>query len=504
MGGVPGMDIVSLPYAIFLSVAVIVYWFCPSGWRWLWLLGLSVLFYVLNAALYLVIPLGIGFVSYASGLWMARTANPLLRKIIFIGTLAANIGVLLFFKYAVFLAESLRGVFNFIQAHVFFQAGASTAPWSAWHLVVPLGISYVTFQAMGYVIEVYRGTHSPEKNAGYFISYIMFFPKLFAGPIERAHHFLPQMRQSSPFNVQMLRDGTKQIGWGLFKKLVVAQQISLITSPVFSRPDGYAGFPVALAALLFMVQLYADFSGYTDIALGSARLFGLDLIRNFDFPLIARSTAELWRRWHISLSTWFFDYVYNPLAIVTRNWGQWAVVFASMVTFLVLGLWHGASWQFLILGGLQGAALSLEFLTKKWRKRLTSRWPEWLNNAVGLVMTLSFFSFALIFLRANRGEDALVMVRNLFVLDGVKNRLWTFSSAIDPGVFTRALLLIGFLLLVEYADRNFLCQGRGVFRRLVFLCRQNWVLRTAIYAVMAYLVAGFGLMKPEQFIYFQF
>lgn len=497
------MNFVSLQYVFFFLVVSVSFYFLPHRHQWKWLLAASLLFYMAGGPWHIIVPLFIGLVGYGAGLLIERTQSPAFRKTVLIASLVANIGVLTFFKYLAFLTDSLLAVSNFIRGHLFASKDLFAAPWVT-QILVPLGISYVTFQSIGYVIEIYRGSRSAERHMGFFFTYLLFFPKLFAGPIERAHNFLPQLRERRPFDLARVKEGLKLIAWGLFKKLVIAQQIAKITNVVFSQPDGYIGLPVVLAVLFFTVQLYADFSGYTDIAIGSANVLGYQLMKNFDFPFIARSTTELWRRWHISLSTWFFDYVYNPLAIAKRDWDKWAVVYASLLTFLILGLWHGASWKFVMLGFLQGVALSVEFLTRRLRKEIGRKLPEAVNDCLGVVCTFSFFSFALIFLKAATFADALKIVKHLFISSGGEGQTSVLFAVYSVPELLMAIFVISFLFVVEYVDRNFWQFSREGRMHYLMVFRKNWVMRTAVYALMAYLFVGLGMMKPEQFIYFQF
>lgn len=346
------MSIVSLQYSVFLFVVFVLFYAMPYRFQWKVLLAASVFFYMMNGPIYIFIPLFIGLTAYSAAILIEKLTSPSLKRVIFILGLLSILGVLIFFKYINFLLQSFLDIAGWVQH--------KPVVLNSWinHLVVPIALSYITFQAMGYLIEVYWQRHPAEKSAGYFLTYLLFFPKLFAGPIERAHHFLPQLSMPKKIDEKLIAEGAKLIVWGLFKKIVIADRLNYATDLVFLGPQMYTGFPLLFACLLFPIQLYADFSGYTDIAIGTGNLLGFRLMKNFDFPFIARSTTELWRRWHISLSTWFYEYVYNPIAMAKRDWGQWAVVYASLITFIVLGLWHGANWKFVFFGFFEGMVLS--------------------------------------------------------------------------------------------------------------------------------------------------
>ncbi|MCF8296600.1 MAG: MBOAT family protein [Bacteroidales bacterium] len=360
------------------------------------------------------------------------------------------------------------------------------------NIIAPIGISYISFQAIGYLIEIYRGNHPPEKNIGIFASYVMFFPKLLSGPIERAHNFIPQLYKKHEFEYQQTVDGLKLVAWGFFKKLVIADRIAILTDQVFNNVQQYTGIPLIIAVLLFTVQLYADFSGYTDIALGIAQTLGFKLMNNFNIPFVAKSTKELWRRWHISLSTWFNDYVFNTIVINRRDWNKWAIVYATIVTFLILGLWHGSSWNFVIFGFVQGLILSLEFLTMKIRKRLRSKIPVFLNNSFGIIFTFFFFSFALIFFRANNFSDAIYTISHLFDIQ--------FGFNENLGIEGRDIYLIPVLVFFLFFIQFLQIKGSIITR----LSRKPVYFRWMLYCTLLLSILFFGLFSKSSYIYLQF
>ncbi|MBF0595161.1 MAG: MBOAT family protein [Candidatus Omnitrophica bacterium] len=489
------MKLFSLEYGLFLLSVFYIFYLLPHRHQWKLLLAASLGFYMITVPLYVVVPFTICMVSYVAGLLIENTGRNEWKKAIFIMSLMVNIGILIFFKYVDFLTKSFFMALGALQSH-FFQGSAFIAAPSPFNILVPLGISYITFQGIGYTIEIYRGNHRAEKNMGLFFTYLMFFPKIYSGPIERAHHFLPQLHERKTLDYELVSDGLKLIVWGLFKKLIIAERLSKVIDIVFQNPDHYAGIPLIFASVIFLVQLYADFSGYTDIAIGSANVLGFKLTANFNFPLIARSTTELWRRWHISLSTWFFEYVYNPIAIAKREWNQWAVIYASLVTFLILGLWHGASWKFVVFGLLQGVVLSAEFLTKKFRKIISSKLPEVVNNCIGVMFTVLFFSFSLLFFKAGNFSDAAMMARHYFIFTGDESRIYSLFQAFKLSGVLKLTFLAGLLLAVEYLDRNFDLKK--------VISRQAVVLRWLIYYMVIFAILTFGKFQQEQFIYFKF
>jgi D-alanyl-lipoteichoic acid acyltransferase DltB (MBOAT superfamily) len=243
-------------------------------------------------------------------------------------------------------------------------------------ILLPLGISFYVFQVIGYNLEIYWENAKPEQHLGHFAAYVMFFPKLISGPIERAHLFLPQIKSEKRFNYDYIKSGLQLILWGLFKKLVIADRIDPVTNLIFNNVDDYHGLSLIIGIGLYIVQLYADFSGYTDIALGLARTLGYKLTDNFNRPFQATSISDFWRRWHITLSSWVLDYIYTPVAASKRGWGKYGTIYALIITFTILGFWHGASWNFVIYGFLHALAVSYEFLTKKIRVKLSNKIPS--------------------------------------------------------------------------------------------------------------------------------
>jgi alginate O-acetyltransferase complex protein AlgI len=283
-------------------------------------------------------------------------------------------------------------------------------------VLTPLGISYITFQAIGYLIEIKRGNEIAEKNIGHFSTFLLFFPKIIAGPVERAHRFLPQLKQDISFKYDNISNGAKLIIWGLFKKLVIADRLSIYVDAVLGNASHHSCISLITGVIFYVFQMYADFSGYTDMALGFAKVLGFDLTQNFNRPFFAKSVTEFWRKWHISLSTWFADYFYNPIAIAKRDWGNWSVVYAFFITFIVLGFWHGANWTFIVFGALQALILTIEFFTRKTRKNLRKKIPLFLNNTLGILFTVAYFAFSLIFFRAINIQEAFIIIKRMFTI----------------------------------------------------------------------------------------
>ena len=479
----------SIHYLIFLSIVFVLNYLLPHKFRWVLLLVASLYFYLVAGASTIFVALIIVISTFICGLLLDRGKNAKTKKFYLLIGLFINLGLLAFFKYInFFIATSFDG-FNMM--HHFVNTGEvfDKTP-IVLTLLVPLGISYITFQAIGYLIEINRGNYSAERNLGLFTTYLLFFPKLLSGPIERAHNFLPQLLQKHDFDYSQVVQGLKRILWGLFLKLVVANRLALYTSAVFSTSEQHTGITLLVAAVFFMFQLFADFGGYTEMAIGSAQILGFRLMENFNNPFVSKSTTELWRRWHISLSTWFSDYVFNPIVIDKRDWNRWSVVYASFVTFLLLGFWHGANWNFLIFGFLQALVLSLEFLTKKSRKKLRNHFPDFVNNIVGVLYVIAFFSFSLIFFNINDTNTAFSIIKKIFTFRGS----FYFDS---PSLILYSVIGIFTLLLVQYKREYY----KGNFS---FTNNKSWIVRYFIYCSLILLILLIGVFDGGQFIYFKF
>ncbi|MCX6272538.1 MAG: hypothetical protein NTU44_15235 [Bacteroidetes bacterium] len=464
------------------------------------LLTASVFFYMYQVPILVCIPGIMILTSWICGRLIERKLNPVRKKILYISGLSVNLGLLIFYKYINFILLSFVQLVAVIGGNEGF--GMETGQFSVLnHLIVPLGLSYITFQNLGYLIEIKRGEKPAEQNLGLFATYIMFFPKLLAGPIERAHHFLPQLTANQGFNYECAVDGIKRFMWGLFKKVVVSAHLQPFTDAVFNYPHDQQGLIFWLGAFLFLVQLYADFSGYTDMALGLSQLFGFRLMENFNRPYLSKSTTELWRRWHISLSTWFYEYIFNPIAINRREWNKWAVIYATFITFLLLGWWHGASWNFIIFGFLQALFLSLEFISQKPRKKIRKKIPGNLNSITGIAYVILFMSFSMIFFRANRLNDALYIISSLFSGVQVSFHEMVFHLVIPHYEEGKSGLLIAFAGIVMMISGEYLLANEKKIQQF-----NKWpvYIRWSVYYLFLILVSWFGDFGNHSFIYFKF
>jgi len=479
----------SLHFLIFFPVVTTLYFLLPHRYRWALLLAASCYFYMALIPAYILILFFLIGVDYIAGLLIENAAG-VKRKLFLILSLVANIGVLGFFKY-----------FNFLNDNIHHLAEALGFSWPVANLsiILPVGLSFHTFQSISYTIEVYRGRQRAERHLGIYALYVMFYPQLVAGPIERPQNLLHQFFDKHSFDYQRVTDGLKLMAWGLFKKVVIADRLAEAVNQVYDSPEGYSGAALLLATYYFAIQIYCDFSGYTDIALGAAQVMGFRLMENFRSPYHASSIAEFWKRWHISLSTWFRDYLYIPLGGNRISKPRW--YFNLFFVFLVSGLWHGANWTFVIWGAFHGFYLIFSLWTQNIRQRLTSllsldRAPA-LHNLLRVFLTFNLVAFAWIFFRAPSLSQALYIVSHLFA----------FGSSPRPGVALEPLLLgrtdmIIALLAVLVMEAGHLMQKYSRVRDV--LARQPALVRWTAYYAVVYATLFFWKTGYHQFIYFQF
>jgi D-alanyl-lipoteichoic acid acyltransferase DltB (MBOAT superfamily) len=347
---------------------------------------------------------------------------------------------------------------------------------------------------MSYTIEIYRGNQKPETHFGIYALYVMFYPQLVAGPIERPQNIMHQYHEYHRFDSQMFLDGLRLMLWGFFKKVVIADRIAWYVSPVFDDPSKYHSLNILVAVFFFAIQVYCDFSGYSDIALGSAQTMGFRLMTNFNRPfLFATNITEFWRRWHISLYTWFNDYLYTPLVIAFRDYGKWGIAAAIIITFTLSGLWHGADWAFVIYGLLHGFAITYEMLTKKIRKKLSKKIPAPLYTGASILITFVVVSIIWIFFRAGNIHKATIVFHSLFA----NYHDIHFSWFVGKRFGTHSLLLSAAFILMMMGVERFTTPGITEFNR-------NKYLDVFFCTVVLTLIISFGVFTNNSFIYFQF
>lgn len=485
----------SLHFAIFFPVVVVAYFACPYRYRWALLLLASYYFYMAWVPAYLLLIITSTLVDYVAAQMMGRTESLRKRRKYLYLSLGANLGLLFFFKYFNFFNDSMQALFEYLSLPYHMPES---------HFLLPVGISFYTFQTLGYSIDVYRGRVKPERHPGIFALYVAFFPQLVAGPIERAGNLLPQLRKRFDFDYVRVTNGLKLMAWGFFKKLVIADRVSVLVDYVFADPQGHQGPALALAAVLFAWQVYCDFSGYSDIAIGAAQVMGFRLMKNFNRPFFARSLGDLWRRWHISLTSWFRDYLYFPIGGSRVKVSRHA--FNLIFVFSVCGLWHGADWTFVAWGTGHGILLALSMLTRNLRRRAgevlhLERIPR-LHALWQIGITFFWFCFLLGIFRSNDIPDAIYVVKHWFVgwadpLGGLDFRRFIMSLGMRK--VEDFYIAAGAILLLEVVH---VIQARGV--TLDWLARKPAWLRWSLYYALILLILNFGVFNASPFFYFQF
>jgi len=474
----------SISFLLFFPVVTALYFLLPHRWRWSLLLAASSAFYMAFVPAYILILLFTIVVDYFAGR-LLESAQGRRRVVYLTASLIANIGVLAFFKYYDFLALNISA----LNALLGLQVDLPLL-----QIVLPIGLSFHTFQAMSYTIEVYRGHQKAERHFGIYALYVMFYPQLVAGPIERPQNLLHQFREEHRFDYQRVTDGLKQMALGMFKKVVIADHLATEVNRVYDDPSHYHGLALIVATIFFSFQIFYDFSGYSDIARGSAQVMGFTLMKNFDNPYASSSISEFWRRWHISLSTWFRDYLYIPLGGSRTSAGR--RYSNLMIVFVLSGLWHGANWTYVVWGALHGVYLVFGVATQPLRRRLGFA----RKNAASVVVVFALAALAWVFFRANNVSDAFYIVSHMTTgLGGDLEALLSgsgFQGFTSGAVFYR-LLAIGVMLYLERVDAT-----HGIFR---LTARLPGFLRFSVYFFLVYSCVFMGLFgATQQFIYFQF
>ena len=473
----------SLAYIIFLPCVFALYWVLPHKFQWVLLLISSYYFYMSWNAKYIVLILFTTIVSYIAARLIEHERNEKKKKTVLILAGLLCLGVLFIFKYFNFVVDSITRVLSLFSIQL--------SPWTL-DLLLPVGISFYTFQTLSYVIDVYRGDISAEHHFGYYATFVVFFPQLVAGPIERTKNLLPQIKAVHKFDYCKASYGLKLIAWGFFKKLCVADVIAVYVDTVYSSVESNVGFPLLVAVLGFSMQIYCDFSGYSDIAKGTAKLLDISLMENFKSPYFSKSVREFWSRWHISLSTWFRDYVYIPLG--GNRCGKVQGIFNLIVTFLTSGLWHGASWTFIIWGGLHGLAQVLERAIEKYisdiRKKRVGGIICW-----GIVFL--FCTIAWIFFRANSIGEALFILSHMFIGINQEDKYF-FNNTIGLGLYEyiKIGLAVGIVALYDFFSLK--------TDVIIWIGNRKVVIRRIIYIVFIMLIYLLAHVSDSSFIYFQF
>ncbi len=475
----------SLGFALFLPLVLIIYWLIPVKkfkLQNMLLLVASYYFYACWDWRFLFLLIFSTSLDYFTGIQMAQSKSYRVKQLWFWISIVVNVGFLGVFKYYNFFAGSFVEALNNVGIH---------ATYSSINVILPVGISFYTFHGLSYVIDIYNDRIKPERDFIHYSVFVSFFPLLVAGPIERATHLLPQITRQRKFQYEQAADGLRQILWGLFKKIVIADNCATYVNDIFANYTSYNGSTLLLGAVFFAFQIYGDFSGYSDIALGTARLFGIELLRNFAFPYFSRDIAEFWRRWHISLTTWFRDYIYVPLG-GSRN-GRWLSVRNTFIIFLISGFWHGANWTFIFWGFFHALLFMPLLLLQKNRKNtnIVAEGRLFPNIKESGQMLFTFFLVILgwVFFRAETLTKSFEYLNVMF-----------FQNIISKPVImvgmNKTILCIIILLFVEWIQRF---KKHGLEISMI----KSRFIRWAFYYIIIGIILEFGA-NSQSFIYFQF
>ena len=470
----------SLEFILFYVVVTLLYFILPHKFRWFHLLLASCVFYMAFVPVYILILAGTIVIDYFAGIWI-ENARGKRRRLILLLSLISNIGVLAVFKY-----------YNFFTGNINAAVGKELLPYLK--ILLPIGLSFHTFQAMSYTLEVYRGNQAAERHFGIYALYVMFYPQLVAGPIERPQNLLHQFREQHHFDADNFYIGFKHMLWGMFKKVVIADRLAILVNQVYNHPHEHNATMLVIASLFFAIQIYCDFSGYSSIAIGAARTMGFTLMQNFDNPYSARSINEFWKRWHISLSTWFKDYLYISLGGNRVSVPRWYL--NLFIVFMVSGFWHGANWTFIVWGALHGIYLISALLFKKPLAAATTFFQRmgltWLNNFLQVIVTFGLVCFAWIFFRANSLADAGYIIKTIFSAKwgGLQN-----EELFSKFSYALALGLIALLFFAENKITSKLLNAR---------LNENIRLDIAYSTIVLTMIFLLGVFQQLSFIYFQF
>ncbi len=482
----------SIQFLIFFPVVTILYFSIPHKYRWILLLVASYYFYMCWKIEYIVLIWISTLIDYFASVAMGKTEDRKKRRKYLLLSLFSNLGLLFVFKYFNFFSSSLNHVFRI--GHIDYQI-----PYLS--VLLPVGISFYTFQTLSYTIDVYKGIRKPEKHLGMFALYVAFFPQLVAGPIERSTHLLPQFFKKHNIDFKRITDGLKLMLWGMFKKIVIADRLAVFVDKIYNNPHNYEGLPLIIATVFFAFQIYCDFSGYSDIAIGSAKVLGFDLMDNFRRPYFSRSVTEFWRRWHISLSTWFRDYVYIPLGgnkVTLKRWH-----FNILTVFVVSGLWHGANWTFIIWGAMHGFIVIIEKWTWRIRERMRfaaksihlAKVYKWIE----IIGTFIVVLFTWIFFRAKNVNDAIYILTHFYKNLGQDiSHIGMILSKTNTTIYYMVVSLL-VILFMEFV--HFIQEHVGI--RSLLYSKPLWF-RWTIYYILIFSIIFFGEFGDQQFIYFQF
>ncbi len=476
----------SIQYLLFLPAIFILYYLLPSKYRWKLLLAASVCFYLLLSIKFIILLAIAITVNFFCAIKSENTTDSSKKSMYLHIAIWSSALILCIFKYYNFFVDSAAQLANSMGAHF--------SP-ILLNVAIPIGISFYTFQIIGYSLDVYYGVSKAEKNIGIFSLYIVFFPKLLAGPIEQSQNLLPQLHKKQEFNYDRITSGIKLIAWGLFKKVCIADRLTFFVDMTFDSSIEHTGFQSIIGCYFLVFMIYADFSGYSDIAVGSARLFGFELIKNFNRPFTSQNLTAFWKRWHISLYAWFNEYVYNPLAFNFRNWKLWGIVSAILITLTLSGLWHGAAWTFILYGILHGFGLTTEYLLTPFRTKLKQKLPAIFYKYLSILITFHFFYFTVIVFHANTVHDAFTIIKSFLQVSPTQIGWYLFGD--NKIEFILAISFILILFTMEFWQSK-------TDTYLSFHLKLPIAVRWSAYALFVLTVVYFGYFKTNEFVYAQF
>lgn len=475
----------SWEYALFLPVVFLLYWLIPQRLKWIVLLAASYFFYAFWSINCLLLMASLSMITYSAALYIDKELTHKKRKTAFMAVIIICVGVLFVFKYLNFFAENAAGALALLGVH--FQI-------KNLRLLLPVGLSFYVFQMIAYVTDVYTGKIHAEYHVGYYALFTSFFPQLLSGPIGRAGMLIHQFHEEKRPNERVLTEGAKLLIWGYFKKCVIADNLAVFVDRVYSNLPACKGFSLMLAAVFYSLQIYCDFSGYSDIALGSARLFGIRLADNFKQPYLSASIREFWTRWHISLSQWFRDYVYIPLGGSRVNKTKEYV--NLMITFLISGFWHGASWTFIVWGFIHGMIQILEKLLKRNQEKKRGA----AVSIIKVVLVFTIVTLAWVFFRAESVEEAVYVIAHM--LDGINKPTVFFANGmLSIGLGKKLLICMCFLWFVPLGLYDFFQKIKEDGKDMIIWQSLKW-------AFYIYIGLNILLFSPKgvasEFIYAQF
>ena len=484
----------SLQFVVFFPIVIILYFIIPHNKRWILLLIASYYFYMCWKVDYIILIMISTLIDYVCSNKMSKINEKPKRKKWLLISIFSNLGILFGFKYFNFFSQNIQTLFD--HYNIFFEM-------PFFNVLLPVGISFYTFQTLSYTIDVYNNKTTAQKHLGVFAVYVSFFPQLVAGPIERSNHLLPQFFKKHDFNYLRVKAGFQKMLWGFFKKIVIADNLAILVDGVYNNVDNYSGLTLIVATIFFTFQIYCDFSGYSDIAIGTAKVMGFELRENFKRPYFSKSIREFWQRWHITLSTWFRDYVYIPLG--GNRTVKWKWYYNLIITFLVSGLWHGANWTFVIWGALHGSFLIFAIIFAQPKEKINQFIKNrniFLNKIFDVSITFILVAFAWIFFRSNNINDAIYVISNLnFNVTELLNLDELSMQFRGLGLFKEDIIKCMFLILMLCLYSTYE-RSEDVWKKLQK--KPRWI-RWSIYYILVY---GILFVAPHSnvnnFIYFQF